>query len=161
MQNNSQRPRPMCPIPQFRLVRGRMSCIFIIPGHPEFRTPLQIPLWGVRGCTLLQGDHSKSSSVPQGDRKPSRWDLSRCVPGRDIWGTQAFLVSRQDLSSPRSPNGFSVLCASGVFAALYTWRTFLRPVPSCPHTNCPFYQGHVFLLFRLPCSQSFLEAYLP
>ena len=55
MQNNSQWPCCMCPIPQFRPEEVRTSHIFLIfPGHPEFWTPLQIPLWGPPGCTLLQ-----------------------------------------------------------------------------------------------------------
>ena len=54
MQNNSQWPCSMCPIPQFRLVGVRTSHILIFPGHPEFWTPLQIPVWGPPGCTRLQ-----------------------------------------------------------------------------------------------------------
>ena len=47
MQNSSQWPCSKCPIPQFRLVGVRTSYIFLIfPGHPEFWTPLQIPLGG-------------------------------------------------------------------------------------------------------------------
>ena len=49
MQNNSQWPCSMCPIPQFRLVGVRTYPILflVFPGHPEVRTPLQIPIWGV------------------------------------------------------------------------------------------------------------------
>ena len=54
MQNNSQWPCSMCPIPQFRPARVRTSHIFNNFGHPEFWTPLQIPFWGTAGCTLLQ-----------------------------------------------------------------------------------------------------------
>ena len=48
MQNNdSQWPCSMCPIPRLRLVGVRTSYIFLIfPGHPEFWTPLQIPIGG-------------------------------------------------------------------------------------------------------------------
>ena len=53
MQNNSQWPRPMCPIPQLRL-GVRTSYVFIFPGNPEFWTPFQSPLWGAPGCTSLQ-----------------------------------------------------------------------------------------------------------
>ena len=48
----------MCPIPQLRLVGVRTSYIYfflIFPGHPEFWTPLQIPICApTLGCTLLQ-----------------------------------------------------------------------------------------------------------
>ena len=46
MQNNSQWPCSMCPIPLSRLVSMRTSVFLIFPGHPEFWTLLQIPLWG-------------------------------------------------------------------------------------------------------------------
>ena len=59
MQNNSQWICSMCPIPHFRPAGVRTSHIFLIfPGHPEFWTPLQIPVWGPPGCTLLQDDGS-------------------------------------------------------------------------------------------------------
>ena len=58
MQNSSQWPCSMHPIPQLRYVGVRISYIFfflIFPGHLEFWTPLQIPIWGPPlGCTLLQ-----------------------------------------------------------------------------------------------------------
>ena len=59
MQNSSQWPCSMCPIHQLRLVGVRTSYIYIffliLPGHPEVRTPLQIPTWAPSpGCTLLQ-----------------------------------------------------------------------------------------------------------
>ena len=41
IQNNSQWPCSICPIPQFRLVGVRTSCI---SWTPEFWSPLQIPL---------------------------------------------------------------------------------------------------------------------
>ena len=48
IQNNSQWPCSMRPIPS-RLVGVRTSYIFFVlllfPGHPEFWTPLQIPIW--------------------------------------------------------------------------------------------------------------------
>ena len=57
MQNSSQWPCSMCPIPQLRLVGGKdILYIFLIyPGHFEFCTPLQIPIWAPPlDCTLLQ-----------------------------------------------------------------------------------------------------------
>ena len=39
-------PAPCVPSPHCRLVGGRTSYILLFPGHPEFRTPLQIPIWG-------------------------------------------------------------------------------------------------------------------
>ena len=48
-QNSSEWPCSMCPFPQLRLVGVRTSyiCILLIfPGHLEFWTPLQIPIWG-------------------------------------------------------------------------------------------------------------------
>ena len=59
-QNSSEWPCSMCPFPQLRLVGVRTSYIYIytfliFPGHLEFWTPLQIPIWGPPlGCTLLQ-----------------------------------------------------------------------------------------------------------
>ena len=48
----------MCPFPQLRLVGVKTSYVFfflIFPGHLEFWTPLQIPIWGPPlGCTLFQ-----------------------------------------------------------------------------------------------------------
>ena len=38
----------MCPIPQLRLVGVKTSYVFfflVFPGHLEFWTPLQIPIW--------------------------------------------------------------------------------------------------------------------
>ena len=49
MQNSSQWPCSMCPIPQLRLVGGKdiLYIFFLIfPGYPEFWTPLQILIWG-------------------------------------------------------------------------------------------------------------------
>ena len=52
MQNSSQWPCSLCPIPQLRVVWVRTSYIYIyiyifliFPEHPEFWTPLQIPIW--------------------------------------------------------------------------------------------------------------------
>ena len=47
VQNNSQRPCSMCPIAQLRLVGLGHHIYFslIFPDHPEFWTPLQIPIW--------------------------------------------------------------------------------------------------------------------
>ena len=50
VQNSSQWPCSMCPFPQLRLVGVRTSYIYfslIFPEHPEFWTPLQIPIWGL------------------------------------------------------------------------------------------------------------------
>ena len=47
VQNSSQWPCSVCPIPQLRLVGVRTSYIFfslIFPKHPEFWTPFQIPI---------------------------------------------------------------------------------------------------------------------
>ena len=49
VQNSSEWPRSMCPILQVGLVGVRTSYIYsslIFPKHPEFWTPLQIPIWG-------------------------------------------------------------------------------------------------------------------
>ena len=58
VQNSSEWPCSMCPFPQLRLVGVRTFyiCIFLIfPGHPEFWTPLQIPIWApLLSCTLLK-----------------------------------------------------------------------------------------------------------
>ena len=48
VQNSSEWPCSMCPFPQRRLVGVRTSYIYfslIFPGHPEFWTTLQIPIW--------------------------------------------------------------------------------------------------------------------
>ena len=60
IQNNSEGPCSMHPIPQLRLVGVRTSYIYfffflMFPGYPELWTPLQIPIWApLLGCTLLQ-----------------------------------------------------------------------------------------------------------
>ena len=63
IQNNSQGPCSMRPIPQLRLVGVRTSYVYfflIFPGDPEFWTPLQIPIWApLLGCTLLQSCRGK------------------------------------------------------------------------------------------------------
>ena len=68
IQNSSQWPCSMCPIPQVRLVEVRTSYInyfLIFPGHLEFWTLLQIPIWGPPlGCTLLQYYLQEIKSVP-------------------------------------------------------------------------------------------------
>ena len=66
MQNSSQWPCSMCPIPQFRLVAMRTSYIYflIFPGHPEFWTPLQIHIWGPPGCTLFHYSFFHPSTAP-------------------------------------------------------------------------------------------------
>ena len=49
IQNSSEWPCSMCPFPQLRLVGVRTSYIYFsltFPEHPEFWTPLQIPIWG-------------------------------------------------------------------------------------------------------------------
>ena len=48
IQNSSEWLCSMCPFPQLRLVGVRTSYIYflIFPGHLEFWTPLQIPIWG-------------------------------------------------------------------------------------------------------------------
>ena len=49
IQNSSQWPCSMCPIPQLRFVGVKTSYIYfflIFPGHPEFWSPLHIPIWG-------------------------------------------------------------------------------------------------------------------
>ena len=64
VQNSSEWPCSMCPIPQLRLVGVRTSYVFflIFPGHLEFWTPLQIPIWGPPlGCTLLHPDWESTS----------------------------------------------------------------------------------------------------
>ena len=47
-QNSSQWPCSICPIPQLRFVWMRASYMYIFflifPRHPEFWTPLQIPI---------------------------------------------------------------------------------------------------------------------
>ena len=48
VQNSSEWPCSMCPFPQLRLVGVRTSYMYfslIFPEHPEFWTPLQIPIW--------------------------------------------------------------------------------------------------------------------
>ena len=58
IQDSSEWPCSMCPFPQLRLVGVRTSFInisLVFPGHLEFWTPLQIPIWAPPlGCTLLQ-----------------------------------------------------------------------------------------------------------
>ena len=58
IQNSSEWPCSKCPFPQLRLVGVKTSYVFfflIFPGHLEFWTPLQIPIWGPPlDCTLLQ-----------------------------------------------------------------------------------------------------------
>ena len=57
IQNSSEWPCSMCPFPQLRLVGVKTSYIYfslIFPEHPEFWTPLQIPICHPSfGCTLL------------------------------------------------------------------------------------------------------------
>ena len=41
-----------------QILGGEDSLYFLIfPEHPELWTPLQIPLWGSPGCTLLHNEH--------------------------------------------------------------------------------------------------------
>ena len=47
---------PCVPFPSSDLWGWRHPIFLIFPGHPEFWTPLQIPLWGPHGCTLLQSE---------------------------------------------------------------------------------------------------------
>ena len=59
MQNSSEWPCSISPILQLRFVGVRTFSLYffflIFPGHPEFWTPLQIPIWGPPlGCALLQ-----------------------------------------------------------------------------------------------------------
>ena len=49
VQNSSEWPCFLCPIPPLRLAGVRTSYIYfslIFPEYPEFWTPLQIPIWG-------------------------------------------------------------------------------------------------------------------
>ena len=50
MQNSSQWSCSMCPIPQFRLVGVRTSCIFLVFSRPHYKSLSR----GPPGCTLLQ-----------------------------------------------------------------------------------------------------------
>ena len=60
IQNSSEWPCSMCPIPQAQTCGGEdimcvCVCVCVFLGHLEFWTPLQIPTWGPPlGCTLLQ-----------------------------------------------------------------------------------------------------------
>ena len=52
-------PVPCVPSPPVQTYRGEdiLYIFLIFPGHLEFWTPLQIPIWGPPlGCTLLQFD---------------------------------------------------------------------------------------------------------
>ena len=80
-QNSSEWPCSMCPFPQLRLVGVRTSYIHILvfPGHLEFWTPLQIPIWGPPlGCVLLHQDSIPFRPCPLQDDIP----LTPAFPSR-------------------------------------------------------------------------------
>ena len=108
--NSSEWPCSMCPFPQLRLVGVRTSYIYflIFPGHLEFWTPLQVPIWGPPlGCTLFHFHYlgkkalklcfyPKALNVEVGPRCPKeeahKTTLINCLPLVTICFTRESLM---------------------------------------------------------------------
>ena len=88
MQNSSEWPCSMCPIPQLRLVGVRTSDTYfslIFPEHPEFWTPLQIPICPtpLAAPCYTHTHRSRHSYKASPDWRP--WELSGLLCHLGLW----------------------------------------------------------------------------